>query len=113
MVTAAASFAAYHLSRQGAGTLAQDRTAATIALTVAAFGVLTALARPMTWWKYLLIGGMMAAFALVFAVPALRAFFALPLHDTRHRVSALAAGAAGWVAIEMIARVTRGRRPAS
>jgi cation-transporting ATPase E len=112
MVTAAASFAAYHLSRQGMGTLAQDRTAATIALTVAAFGVLTALARPMTWWKYLLVGGMMAAFALVFAVPVLRVFFALPLPDPRHRVSALAAGAAGWVAIEVIARVTRGRRPA-
>ncbi|HEY9473266.1 MAG TPA: cation-translocating P-type ATPase [Mycobacteriales bacterium] len=112
VVAATASFAAYYLARQGVSTLAQERTAATIALAMAGFGVLTSLARPLNWWKFLLVGCMVASFTLVFAVPTLRDFFALPLPAARHWGTALAVGGISWVAVEAIARVTRDRRPA-
>ena len=109
-VAAAASFAAYFLARQDAGTLPQERTAATMALAVAGFGVLTSLARPLSWWKVLLVTAMLLSFAVVLVEPTLRDFFALPLPAARHWLTALAVGGAGWLAIEAISRVVR-RRP--
>lgn len=105
-VAATASFSAYYLACRGPGTLSADRTTATIALALAGFGVLTALARPLTWWKYLLVGGMMGAFVLILTLSPLRAFFALPIPDAGHLATTLVVGTVAWVLMQVIARVT-------
>jgi cation-transporting P-type ATPase E len=109
-IAATASFSAYYLAHREAGGLAEDRTTATVALTLAGFGVLTALARPLTWRKYLLVAAMMGAFALVLAVAPLRDFFALPLPDVRRMAVALAVGGCAWALVEVVACVTQSGR---
>jgi cation-transporting P-type ATPase E len=109
-IAATASFSAYYLAHRDAGGLAEDRTTATVALTLAGFGVLTALARPLTWRKYLLVAAMMGAFALVLAVAPLRDFFALPLPDVRRMAVALAVGGCAWALVEVVACVTQSGR---
>jgi magnesium-transporting ATPase (P-type) len=77
-LAAIATFLAYVLAREEPGvTLAQARTTATMVLLWIGFLVLSAIAAPLTSWRLALVWAMPAMFALVFAVPAAREFFAL------------------------------------
>jgi magnesium-transporting ATPase (P-type) len=77
-LAAVATFLAYVLAREEPGvTLAEARTTATMVLLWIGFLVLSAIAAPLTTWRLALVWAMPALFALVFAVPFLREFFAL------------------------------------
>jgi magnesium-transporting ATPase (P-type) len=77
-LAAIATFLGYVLARDEPGvTLAEARTTATMVLLWIGFLVLSAIAAPLTTWRLALVWAMPALFALVFAVPAAREFFAL------------------------------------
>jgi cation-transporting ATPase E len=78
-VVASATFAAYLLARaQGLGRVEQRTSALWVAL-VLGLALLTLLATPITWRRAMLLGAMIAAFAVLFPFSALRRFFALDL----------------------------------
>lgn len=75
---AVVTFAGYTLAHGYWGAnLAGARTAATIILTAVGLGVLVLVGQPLDLVRRLIVTGMMAAFAVVLAVPQLRSFFAL------------------------------------
>jgi cation-transporting ATPase E len=78
-IIAAATSAAYLLARAGGLPLAQQRTAATLVTLILSLSVLVLLAIPLTWRRILLTGSLLAGFALLFPVPAVRRFYALDL----------------------------------
>jgi cation-transporting ATPase E len=82
-IVAAAAFSAYLVARAAGLPLAQQRTAATLVTLILSLAVLTLLAIPLTWRRVALIGAALAAFALLFPVPAVRRFYelALPQHQ--------------------------------
>ena len=84
--------------------LAESRTTATLVVVVIALWVLVVLARPINWWRGLLVGAMILSVAVILAVPFLRSFFALALPPAD--VLAWAAGIAlvGVVLVELIWR---------
>ena len=78
-IVAAATFAGYLLARASGLPLAQQRTAATLVTFILSLAVLVLLAVPLTLRRVVLAGSMLAGFALLFAVPAVRRFYALDL----------------------------------
>lgn len=119
LVAALATFAAYALvNGYLAGSASEARTAATVALFSIAWWILAILVWPLRPARLLLVGAMLAAFAVVLAVPPLRAFFALePLPAGAWFVVAgiaIAAGAALHGSSQAAARASpelvRGRR---
>jgi cation-transporting ATPase E len=79
-VAATATFGAYALARvQDDVSLREARTTAALVLLTIGLWILVILARPLTVWRVLLIGGMVATAGLVMAVPTGRDFFALDL----------------------------------
>jgi cation-transporting ATPase E len=79
IIVAAAAFAAYSLARASGLPLVQQRTAATLVTVALSLCVLVLLAMPLTWRRILLVGAVVAGFALLFPVPAVRHFYALEL----------------------------------
>ncbi len=119
LFAAVATFAAYALVNDYlAGSISEARTAATVVLFSVAWWVLAMLVRPIGSARLLLIGAMPAAFAMVLAVPPLRAFFALELLPAGTWIVvagiAIAAGAALHRSSQAAARASpelaRGRR---
>jgi cation-transporting ATPase E len=78
-VVAAATLSAYLVARAVGLPLAEQRTSAVVVAVILGLTVLTILAVPLTWRRIALLGLLIAAFALLFAIPALRRFFALEL----------------------------------
>jgi cation-transporting ATPase E len=60
-------------------TLRQSRTAAALVVIVIALWILAILARPINWWRGLLVAAMVVSVATILAVPALRQFYAVAL----------------------------------
>jgi cation-transporting ATPase E len=81
-IVAAAAFAAYSLARANGLPLVQQRTAATLVTVALSLCVLVLLAIPLTWRRILLVGAVIAGFALLFPVPSVRRFYALELPRT-------------------------------
>ncbi|MFI0895819.1 HAD-IC family P-type ATPase [Streptomyces sp. NPDC020983] len=113
-VCGVASFAAYLLARHhytGDGALDAETSAATLTLFLLELWVLAIIARPYTWWRILLVLGMVLGFALVLAVPWLQDFFALKLVGDEVPWASAGIAAAGAVLLELIwARVRRRER---
>lgn len=106
-VAAAATFGAYALARvQDGVSLDEARTTAALVLLTIGLWVLIILARPLTVWRVLLIGAMVATAAVVVLVPAGRDFFALdlPEGDVLAQAVVIAVGAAGLLEIGWRAR---------
>jgi len=79
-VAATATMVAYAEARHFADvTLDEARTTATLVLLVVGLWILNILARPITPFRGMLFGAMVAAFLGILAVPALREFYALEL----------------------------------
>jgi cation-transporting ATPase E len=108
---AAATFLAYWLARANGVNLVEARTIATTVLMVYGLWVLLVLARPLNWWRALLVAAMAAAFVGVLAVPGLRDFYELPLPGSDVIVEGLAIAVAAIVALEILLRGT-GAAPA-
>jgi len=79
LIIAAATFSAYALARARGLPLTEQRTAATLVALILSLTVLALLAIPLTWRRIALLIAALAAFALLFPVPAIRHFYALAL----------------------------------
>ena len=87
----------------------QQSTAAVLALFLIATWVLVVVARPLEWWKVVLIAVMVGAFAFSILVPFAQSFWLLdPGHGPTLLVAVVVA-AVGAVLVEVSARVV-GRR---
>jgi cation-transporting ATPase E len=79
LIIAAATFSAYALARARGLPLTEQRTAATLVALILSLTVLALLAIPLTWRRIALLVAALAAFVLLFPVPAVRHFYALAL----------------------------------
>ncbi|MEJ6550861.1 HAD-IC family P-type ATPase [Corynebacterium sp. USCH3] len=86
---------------------AQAGTAVLLALIVMGLWVLGIVARPLVWWKVLLLAGCVTGYVLLFTVPFLRDLVLLEPGDTRLMALGLGVGAAGAVVIELAHQVVR------
>ena len=68
-IVAAATYAAYALTRARSLPLVQQRTAATLVTLTLSLCVLVLLATPLTWRRIVLVGTVLTAFALLFRYP--------------------------------------------
>jgi len=109
-IVAAATFAAYCAARAAGLPLVQQRTAATLVTLTLSLCVLVLLAMPLTWRRIALVGGVIAGFALLFPVPAVRAFYALELPRGELGLTLLIAalGAAALASFWVFGRRTAG-----
>ena len=105
-LAAMAAFVSYWVARTNGSSLTESRTTATIALVLYGLWVLLVLARPLNWWRMLLVGAMAAAFFGALAVPGLRSFYALELPGADVLVEALVVAAAAMIALGVVLRVT-------
>ncbi|MFH1149193.1 MAG: HAD-IC family P-type ATPase [Actinomycetota bacterium] len=86
--------------------LDESRTCATVVLCIVGLWVLGRLARPLNWWKALLVITMSLGLVLALAVPFAREFFALDLPPWQVGLETLAIAGAAVVALEFIWRMT-------
>jgi len=113
LIIAAATFSAYALARARGLPLAEQRTAATLVALILSLTVLALLAIPLTWRRIALLIAALAAFALLFPVPAVRHFYALALPHGQIGATLLIAalGAAALAGFWALSR-HHGRAPA-
>jgi cation-transporting P-type ATPase E len=76
-IAAAATLAAFTITRASDLPLVQQRTAATVVMLALSLCVLVLLAIPLTWRRVVLVGAMIGAFALLFPFPIVRSFYEL------------------------------------
>lgn len=88
-------------------TLTQSRTAAALVVIVMALWILAILARPIDWWRGLLVVAMVASVATIMAVPAFRDFYALSLPSGTILAEGAAIAVVGIVLIEVGWRASR------
>lgn len=112
VICAAAALGTYLVVLSAGEPLADARSAATIALFIAAFAVLVHSARPLNLLRFGVCAAMLLSFVVVVAVPWLSDFFAIYVQSERDTVVALAFGLAGAVLIAVAAKVTDGLRRA-
>lgn len=106
---AVATFASYWLARGVGVDLVEARTTATVVLLSFGLWVLYILARPLNWWRALLLGAMVLSFVVALAVPWLQDFYALDLPPAHVVVEGLAIAAVAAAALEIALRFTRAR----
>ena len=113
LIIAATTFSAYALARARGLPLAEQRTAATLVALLLSLTVLALLTIPLTWRRIALLIAALAAFALLFPVPAVRNFYALALpHGAIGATLLIAAlGAAALTGFWVLSR-HHGRGPA-
>ena len=90
------------LSADAAITTAQ--TAATMTVLLVALWVLGALARPLDFWRALLVAAMAGGLVLVMVVPFARTFFALNIPSGALLAVTIGVTAAGCLAVELLYR---------
>jgi cation-transporting ATPase E len=105
-IAAAAAFASYAIARANDVNLTGSRTAATLVLMIYGLWVLLVLARPLNWWRALLVGTMAGAFAIAVAVPGLRDFYALDLPGADVVAEVLVVAASAVICLEVVLRLT-------
>jgi cation-transporting ATPase E len=94
------------------GDLEAETSVACLTLFLVALWALAIIARPYTWWRVLLVGGMAAAFATVLVVPFLQDFFQISLVGVRAPWTAVAVAVAAGTVLEIAWAVLRRRAPA-
>ncbi len=94
----------------GAASVGPARTAAVVVLLLVGLWVLFELSRPLTRGRAALIAAMIAGVALVFVLPAVRSFFALPLAPGGATLVVAAVAAASFASIDVVLRLV-GWRP--
>jgi cation-transporting ATPase E len=87
--------------------LTEARTSATLVVAAIALWVLIILARPINWWRGLLVLSMVLAVALIVAIPPFRSFFALSLPPSQVLAELAGVVVVGIVLVEVSWRVTR------
>ncbi|GAB2900193.1 HAD-IC family P-type ATPase [Streptomyces mayteni] len=109
VIAGVATFAVYLLARAHYGGTDASReaesSATTLTLFLIALWILTIVARPLTWWRTLLLGLMVAGFAIPLSVPWLQDFFELSLAGREMPAVAVAAALASGVLLELVFRL--------
>ncbi|WP_052849114.1 HAD-IC family P-type ATPase [Streptomyces avicenniae] len=105
LVAGAATFAVYLGARayyggSSDGALRAETSVATLTLFLITLWVLVIVARPLTWWRVLLVAAMGGAFLLVMAVPWLQRFFELRLAGWTMPWTAVGVAVAACVLLE-------------
>ncbi|MFG1701214.1 HAD-IC family P-type ATPase [Nonomuraea sp. NPDC049309] len=77
VLCALAVMATFWAAHDAAAPLLENQTAAVITLFLTTWWVLVLIARPLNWWRGVLVAAMAALFAAGFALPFIRDFFAL------------------------------------
>ncbi len=101
---AAAALISYHLI--GEDTI-PGQTAATLTLIIGALWLLSITARPLNWWRLLLLSLMAAGAVLGVLIEPIRTFFALEWPNSGQWAVILVVGIASAAAIELIYRYTK------
>lgn len=102
-VSAYAGYAATILVDHGSD-VAEGRTTATLTVLIISLWTVLVLARPLTGWKLVLVGGLAVAVAVIVAVPALsHGIFLLEVTPLRLTIAAII-GAAGALLVELTHR---------
>ena len=105
IISGTAAFISYALSRVEPGArLETEQTAAMVTLFTISLWVLTLVARPLVWWKYILIATMAGAFLLVALVPFGRRFFDLVFVGWSQIGTSLLVAACAAVALDLLWR---------
>ncbi|MGP3972036.1 HAD-IC family P-type ATPase [Streptomyces sp. 6N223] len=109
LIAGAATFAVYVVARAHYGgtgaTREAETSAATLTLFLIALWVLVIVARPLTWWRVLLIATMAAGFVLAMTLPAAQEFFELHLRGRQMPLTALGVAAVACVLLEVAWRL--------
>ncbi len=112
LTAAIATFAVYLTALQTRNvSVAQARTAATVALGLIGLWIVSVLARPLTKWRDLLLATMSVAGVLSVLVPAAKTFWKLDYPPLLVIAESMAITAAGIATIEVGWRVATHRRP--
>jgi cation-transporting P-type ATPase E len=102
LVTGAAGLLTYGLAFYAHNlTVTESRTAAALVVIVIALWILAILARPIDWWRGLLVVAMVLSVATILAVPAFRQFYALALPSETMLAEGAAIAVIGIVLIEL------------
>lgn len=111
-VAAAATFGSYALARDVADVaLDEARTTATLVLLVVGLWVLNILARPITPFRGVLFGAMVACFVAVLAIEPLREFYALDLPEREALLEGLLVAVVACALLEVAWMVAQRRQP--
>lgn len=94
------------IQRQQAG------TAVLLALIVMGLWVLGIVARPLNWWKVILLAGCVGGYLVIFLVPPLRELLILHTGNLKLMLTGLAVGAGGAVLIEVVHQIAARRQAA-
>ncbi|HTJ72189.1 MAG TPA: HAD-IC family P-type ATPase [Actinospica sp.] len=110
LVNGVAAFLSYYLARLAPGaTLPTEQTSAMITLFTASLAVLLLVARPLVWWKSLLVGTMAGLFVLVMVLPFGRRVFQLQFGAWQQTVLSFGVAAVAAVVLEILWRWARAR----
>jgi cation-transporting ATPase E len=110
LINGVAAFVSYYLARLAPGaTLPTEQTSAMITLFAVSLSVLLLVARPLIWWKALLVGTMAGLFVLVCLVPAGRRFFQLQFGAWEQTIVSLAVAAVAAFGLEALWRWSRAK----
>lgn len=110
LLSGAAAFVSYYLARLAPGaTLPTEQTSAMITLFTASLAVLLLVARPLVWWKALLVGTMAGLFVLVCLVPAGRRFFQMQFGAWQQTLLSFGVAAVAALGLELLWRWSRAR----
>ena len=106
LIAGTASFISYYLARLEPGAqLAVEQTSAMVTLFAVGIWVLMLVARPLAWWKAVLIAVMSGGFVLVALLPVGRRVFDLHFGGWQQTLTALAVAGCAAVALEVLWRL--------
>ena len=110
LLNGAAAFVSYYLARLAPGaTLPTEQTSAMITLFTASLAVLLLVARPLVWWKSLLVGTMAGLFVLVCLLPAGRRIFQMQFGAWQQTLQSFGVAVAAALGLEVLWRWSRAR----
>ena len=112
LVVGIATFTTYVLLRGGGATGPQHETqivTSTLITTIlVASWVLAVVARPYTWWKFVLLAASLGMYVLIFSLDFTRNLFFLDISSPEVLAVGVISGLVGALAIEAVWRINRG-----
>ncbi|GAA3627010.1 HAD-IC family P-type ATPase [Nonomuraea rosea] len=105
VLCAVAVLLSFWAAHSGTSTLIEDQTSAVITLFLTTWWVLVLIARPLNWWRVVLVGSMAALFAIGLSMPFVRAFFALEPGDLSNDLTAVGVSVVAAAAISIAVKL--------
>ncbi|WP_246149445.1 HAD-IC family P-type ATPase [Nonomuraea turkmeniaca] len=105
VLCAVAVLVSFWAAHSGTSTLVQDQTSAVITLFLTTWWVLVLIARPLNWWRLVLVGAMAVMFGIGLTLPFVRTFFALEPGDIGNDLTAVGVSLVAAAAISIAVKV--------